>query len=509
MNKRWAFIISALAICFFHVIACTGENSINSDTREPAVAGKFYPSEPEKLKTAIEQFLKESPQYRMERPIAIIVPHAGYIYSGQTAADAFQQVSGHQYDNIVILGANHTTGNFSGIALVDYKSFRTPLGEIPVNREIISALMADNKECVINRKVHKDEHSIEVQLPFIQVLFPKARIVPVVIHPPDYEMCVRFGQTLAGVLKNRSALIVISSDLSHYPSFDDAVKSDKITLETAATLDTAGISSLAKKLDLPNLETRACGEAAILAGITAVKALGATHGTIVGYANSGDIPIGDKSRVVGYGAVIFSTGNDSGPTKAFARPVPPSTALPLQPREKKTLLTYARETIVRYLTTETIPPVRDLPARTTFSQGAFVTIRKNGELRGCIGHILGDKELGKTVGFMALEAAFNDPRFQPVQAKEIAELEIEISVLTPIKKIAGPDEIITGRDGVILSKNGKSAVFLPQVAVEQKWDRAEMLDHLCLKAGLEKGCWKKGARFQSFQAEVFSESQYR
>jgi len=170
----------------------------------------------------------------MESPLALIVPHAGYVFSGQIMADAYRQVMGRSYDVIVVLGTNHTTGGFSGISLGDYTAFRTPLGDVPVDEESTAALLSANKDCNRNRAVHVTEHSIEVQLPFLQTLFPKAKIIPAVIHPPDYEMCIRFGETLAKVLKNRKALIVASSDLSHYPDYKDAVTIDRQTLETVA-----------------------------------------------------------------------------------------------------------------------------------------------------------------------------------------------------------------------------------------------------------------------------------
>ena len=206
-------------------------------------------------------------------------------------------------------------------------------------------------------------------------------------------------------------------------------------------------------LDLPNLETRACGEAAILAGMAAAKALGATRAVVAGYANSGDVLVGyDAARTVGYGAVILAPGKTPSDTAVLNRATAPSRATPLQNSEKKSLLAFARESILRYLTTQTVPLARNFPARMDFPQGAFVTLRKAGQLRGCIGHIPGDTALGKTVGSMALQAAFGDPRFAPVEINELKNLEIEISVLTPMKAIASSNEIVVGRDGVLMSR---------------------------------------------------------
>jgi MEMO1 family protein len=499
-------VIATFAI---YMIFCACGNSKSAEVRPAAVAGKFYPADSQKLKLAVQQFLQGSSEKQMEKPIALIVPHAGYVFSGQIAADAYRQVMGRTYDVIVVLGTNHTTGNFSGISLGDYSVFHTPLGDVPVDQDLSSSLLAENRDCNRSRAVHIDEHSIEVQLPFLQVLFPKAKLVPVVIHPPDYEMCMRFGESLAKVLKNRQALIVASSDLSHYPDYKDTAKADRQTLEAIASLDTKRITSILKALNVPHLDTRACGEAPILSAMAAAKALGATRAIVAGYANSGDIPVGEKSSTVGYGAVVLTTGKGAGDTAILNPPAAPASAAPLQNAEKKALLAFARETIHRWLTTQMVPLPRNFPARMSFPQGAFVTLKKDGELRGCIGHMSEDTALGQTVGGMALQAAFHDPRFVPLELRELSHVEIEISVLTPMKPIASSDEIMIGRDGVLLSKAGTSAVFLPQVAVENKWNKSEMLENLCRKAGLATGCWKRDARFRVFQADVFSESQFK
>jgi MEMO1 family protein len=509
MKKMREYALSGIAALFLFAAsgACGGLNP--AEIRPPAVAGQFYPSEPATLKMAIQQFLKDSAEIPVQRTVAIIVPHAGYIYSGQICADAYRQVMGQDYEVVVILGVNHTTENFKGVALAGYSGFRTPLGDVQVDEAVTSALLAEDRDCVRNREVHEREHSIEVQIPFIQVLFPTARIVPAIVHPPDTDICARFGNALGKVLKGRSALIVISSDLSHYPDADDATRIDRITLETIARLDPAMLSPLMRSLNAPNLATRACGEAAIQAGMIAARALGTTRAVVVSYANSGDIAVGDRSRAVGYGAVVLAQGGVPSDTKILNRPAPPSIPTPMQEAEKKSLLAFARETIRRYLTMQTVPMARNLSPRMDFHQGAFVTLNKSGQLRGCIGHLTPDCELGKTVGAMAIQAALNDPRFPPVTLGELKNIEIEISVLTPMQSITSPDKIVVGRDGVLLIKGGSSAVFLPQVAAENRWDRTEMLDNLCRKAVLPAGCWKRDARFQVFQAEVFGDHQFK
>ena len=486
----------------------------NADIREPAVAGKFYPDSPAKLRSAILQFLQDALPAKVKKPVAIIVPHAGYIFSGQICADGFKQVSHEKYDVIVILGTNHTSSSFQKISLYPGSGFRTPLGTAPIDRRVISALIKEDPEdCALDKSLHEAEHSVEVMVPFIQVIFPEAKIVPAVVGSPDMQMCTRFGRALAKVLKNRRALIVASSDLSHYPSAENANFVDRETLATVAKLDPgifqATVKSQAKR-NIPNLHTSICGEAPILATMAAAEALGAIRGVVVSYANSGDMSVGDRSRVVGYGAVVFTAEKQYEGIPAAKPSQEAMTASgELTPADKKALLAFARKTISGIFATTTVPLARGFDARLQQPRGVFVTLRKKGDLRGCIGRMVADEPLARLVGIMSLQAAFNDRRFTQLTADELKDIEIEISVLTPMKRVAGADDIVVGRDGVLLTKDDHSAVFLPQVATEQGWNREQMLDHLCLKAGLTAGSWKKGAKFSTFQAIVFSESPFK
>ncbi|MBM4272566.1 MAG: AmmeMemoRadiSam system protein B [Deltaproteobacteria bacterium] len=508
---RYGLIAFIFILAF--AVSCQATKAPEGDIREPVVAGKFYPSSPSKLRLAIEKFLHDAVPQKVKNPLAIIVPHAGYIFSGQICADAFKQVSNQHYDVVVILGTNHTNPDFRKISIYPGGGFKTPLGVAPIDKNVVSSLMSANPEdCTEDKSLHEDEHSVEVVVPFVQVLFPKARIVPIVVGTPDVRLCSRFGQALAGVLKNRRALIVASSDLSHYPDREAANAVDRKTLETIIKLNPALLHATLEsqmKRRIPHLSTCACGEAPIMAAITAAKSLGATRGVIVSYMNSGDVPIGDRSRVVGYGAVAMTAeGDGENVSGSDQSPASPTTGS-LQPADKKALLVFARETISRVFFTDTIPIARGFTPNLQQPRGVFVTLKKKGELRGCIGRIIADEPLCKLVGAMAIAAALSDRRFTPVTADELEEITIEISVLTPLKEVSDASEIVTGRDGVLLRKDGHSAVFLPQVATEQGWTREEMLDHLCLKADLKAGSWKQGAQLLTFQAIVFSEAEFK
>jgi AmmeMemoRadiSam system protein A len=233
--------------------------------------------------------------------------------------------------------------------------------------------------------------------------------------------------------------------------------------------------------------------------------MGAGHASVIAYANSGDTAIGDRSRVVGYGAVSFARGATDPDVAALERAPEVPTDGSLGEADGKALLAFARKNIERWLVTETFPLARGFSPRACSKQGAFVTLKKHGELRGCIGHREADQPLCQVVGSMALQAAFNDRRFKPVEADELDEIEIEISLLTPFRRIASAGEIELGRDGVYLVKNGRSAIYLPEVAVEQGWNVEETMAHLCRKAGLPPDAWKSGAELYTFRSVLIRE----
>jgi hypothetical protein len=496
-------------LCDMHASVSHADSKNKAKVRKPSVAGQFYPSDPEKLAKAIDGYLGEAVRPSEDRPIAIVSPHAGYIFSGQIAADAYKQASKHDYDLVVILGVNHTTAEFQDVSIYPGSGFETPLGVAVVDEELAETLVAADKRFTFDESVHTREHSIEVQLPFIQRIFPEAKILPVIVATSDPILCAKFGEALAKAIEGRKALIVASSDLSHFPEYADAERVDRRTLEAMSTLDTAVLRSATSEQmseGVANLGTCACGESPVIAAMAAARKLGATGARIISYANSGDTSVGDRTRVVGYGAVAFVVGKDSDNLSAF--PMPKTTGgVTLTENEKTALLSFARKTIQRYLATETTPLARGFDPALEHDKGAFVTLRKNGDLRGCIGHMAQDMPLCQVVGYCALQAAFNDQRFSPVEPGELGDIEIEISVLTPYQRVDGYDDIQIGRDGVLMEKNGRSAVFLPSVAVEQGWNREETLSHLSAKAGLPPDAWKKDATFYTFRAIAFRESE--
>ena len=514
-----------LAASVLALVGAAGALAGANGERPPAVAGKFYPADPARLRGAIEAYLADAlpPPAPAARPLGLVVPHAGILFSGQIAADAYRRAAGFELDVVVVLGTNHTVASFPGVSVQQAEAYRTPLGRLEADTALARQLLALGGEDGLVRfeaAAHASEHSEEVQLPFVQLALPHAKVVTAVVGTSDPRVAARFGELLARTLAGKRALVVASSDLSHYPAYEAAVAADTRLLAAVATLDSTLAARELRRLEsagTPALATAACGQGAILAAMATARALGATRGTVVSYANSGDTVAGERDRVVGYGAVVFDAGAPQakeaegtpplagGAAPARTDPVEPVASTSLTPEERQALLALARRTLERWYATETFPLPRPASPTLRRNQGAFVTLERQGELRGCIGHMAEDTPLALTVARMAIAAALEDRRFPPVRAEELPGLTIELSVLTPFTPVAGPQAIVVGRDGVLLDKAGRRAVFLPQVAPEQGWGRDEMLDHLCAKAGLERDCWRAGARFSTFWAEVFGE----
>jgi AmmeMemoRadiSam system protein B/AmmeMemoRadiSam system protein A len=484
--------------------------------------GMWFPDDPEQLAAMVDGYLadaKEDAEKIEGEPIALIVPHAGYVYSGWVAAYAYRQIEGLEYDTVVVIGDTHGGHGTAPIAVWARGAYETPLGAVPVDEEVAAALLAADSRILFDRAGHESEHPVENQIPFLQrALSGDFKVVPIVLHDDSLEMAELLSQALVKALAGHEALIVASTDLAHWPAYDDARASDAAMLAAVETLDPQVLLDTDREWmgkGIPNLATTMCSKGSVLTAMLAAPQLGANQVTVLKYANSGDVPIGDRSQVVGYGAVMFWRGESNrsaersrSPT-SVVMPTPPSSvteAIPLNAEDKEELLTIARQTIAHFLETGGFPHIMVTQPALLQERGAFVTLKKHGELRGCIGHLIGDRPLYLVVQNVAVSAAVADQRFPPVTEEELSDLEIEISVLSPLKQVESVDQIQVGLHGVIIRRGLNQAVYLPQVAPEQGWGREEMLQNLCLKAGLSKDEWKKeGTRFYVFTAEVFGE----
>jgi hypothetical protein len=481
------------------VSACTAQKPATD--RQPAVAGLFYPATESDLdRTLTDLFSRALPSGGLTDVVAIIVPHAGYVYSGEVAASGYNAIDRtKEYDNIFIIGPSHTVG-FEGASVYTAGNFITPLGTVEVNRELGKQLIRAGRVFSDRLDAHAAEHSVEVQVPFLQhILSRHFRIVPIVVGANSPETC----RMIAGVLRpylNTRNLFVISSDFSHYPAYNDAVRVDRAT---SGAILTNSPDSLIETMErnaragVPNLATSLCGWSAVLT-LLYMTAEGSGHKfSSLQYKNSGDSPAGEKDRVVGYNAIAVSEEKMPTPKQSFS----------LTPDEKKALLSIARRTVEEYVLHGSVPAIDpdSLTASLRTPCGAFVTLNEHHQLRGCIGRFDAVEPLFRVVQIMAVASSSQDYRFSPVEPSEVRNLQIEISVLTPMRKIASVDEFELGKQGIYMKKGNRAGTFLPQVARETGWTRDEFLGHCAQdKAGIGWDGWKD-AELYVYEALVFGE----
>lgn len=458
--------------------------------RKPAVAGIFYPADRYELSRKIAGYLDKVGYQRVKgNLVAIVVPHAGYDYSGQVAAYAYKELEGREFKRVILLGASHFA-RFDGISVAEYDYYETALGRVKVDQEFTRQLAKGNPAIVFLPEAHEKEHSLEVQLPFLQTVLKKDfKIVPVIFGTPSLANSRILAMSLAGKIDDET-LIVCSTDLSHYHDYETAASMDKKTTGAILKGDIASFVEM-----LQEGECEACGTPALITTMLLAPTLGANQVELLQYANSGDLPAGrhgvtgDKSRVVGYAAIAYSYQSS-----------------PLTEKDKGELLRIARKTLEAHLAGKEIPGHKIEKGMLAEKRGAFVTLTKKGKLRGCIGYIQPYKPLAEAVQEMVVAAATKDSRFAPVTKSELKDIDIEISALSRLKRVRDVEEIKIGRDGLYIIARGKSGLLLPQVATEWDWDRDQFLEQVCYKAGLPKDTWKdKEALLYRFSAEVFHE----
>ena len=435
-----------------------------------------------------------------QAPLAFIVPHAGYVFSGEVAASAYSRIPrGHNYKRIFLLGPSHRVG-FAG-ANVDtlYSAAETPLGQVPIDVATGRELIERGAGVFCSRSdAHDREHCLEVQLPFLQKVFDEVPpVVPIVIGTQRLSALRQMAEVLEPYFTEDN-LFIISSDFSHYPSYEDAKASD---LHMAGVICRGGLDafleglSYVDKMDYVGQDTAACGACAIAVLLSMMDARGRGRFTAehVMYRNSGDSPYGDKDRVVGYNSIVIY-GKEKDTLFNFSED------------EKRAIVATARSAIYNSLHLEydgDDTPVGILKEK---GYGVFVTLHLNGRLRGCIGRFVSDGSLHATIREMANSAAFSDPRFPALSRSEAPRVDIEVSVLSSLKKIASVDEFQLGRDGIYMIKGSRHGTFLPQVAEETGWDTEEFLGHCARdKAGIGYDGWKS-ADLYTYQTEVVKES---
>lgn len=460
--------------------------------KKPDFAGSFYPADRLSLQTLVDNNLKDAEKdaaHVSPAPFAIMAPHAGYIYSGKVAAHAYNAVRGKGYKTVILLGSSHREP-LRGIAIYPSGAWETPLGRVQIDSAMgrkLSSMCGNIKD---NTGIFGREHSLEVQLPFLQRTLQDFRIVPVLAGPMEDKDYQVFAGALKTVLKQGKGkvLLVVSSDMSHYHPYSDAVRMDTATLRLIEGLKR---DTLAR--GLKQGENELCGGPGVIIAMMVTEKLGG-EARLLNYANSGDTA-GDRAKVVGYGAVAFlNADKKKGGGELLSGP------------EKKKLLSISRKVLEDHVSTREMPDVAVSEQRLNERRGVFVTLNMRGQLRGCIGYIKPVAPLYKAVMEMTVAASSKDMRFRPVTKGELKDITIEISVLTPMKLINSINEIQVGTHGLYIVHGYSSGLLLPQVAAHYRWGREEFLRQTCSKAGLPADAWKdKETQIYIFSAQIFSE----
>ena len=490
MQKIFIILLSIISVME------TFSQGITSD-RQPYAAGKFYSADKETLTKDLSllfESCKKSPADWTLR--AIISPHAGYIFSGETAASAFSAIpKDAKYKNIFIIGSSHVM-YFDGASVYNTGDFITPLGKVTVNKEIANKLIKDNKVFNFPTTAHLQEHSIEVQIPFLQYYFKDIPpIVPVILGTDDKNTVKKIAEALRPYFTSEN-LFVISSDFSHYPPYNDAVETDKLTamsiISGSPEKFLSTLNDNASK-QIHGLVTSMCGWTSGLTLLYLAEGNKNLEMKLLDYSNSGDSRSGSKDEVVGYNAIAMiekkqnqTSLNNSGNSFSFTD------------EERKELFTIAKNSIRSLLFDNKKYIIDEKPISENLRKplGAFVTLSIHGELRGCIGRFISSEPLYNVVQESAISAAFEDPRFPQLTKEEYAKTHFEITVIGPLKKISNINEIILGKHGIYIKKGLSSGTMLPQVATENGWTLEQFLGYTSRdKAGIGWDGWKSAEIF--------------
>jgi AmmeMemoRadiSam system protein B/AmmeMemoRadiSam system protein A len=466
------------------------------------LAGMWYPDDPEELAREIDVYLDAVESGPTERVMALLLPHAGYRYSGMVAAHGVKQIAGKSFSRVVVIGPSHRMALMNVVSIPDISAIETPLGRIAIDCELTERLRKD--DCFESHiHAHTHEHSVQIELPFLQRALGDFKLVPIVCGQLSEGAARRIGATLLEQIDDET-LVVVSSDFTHYGRTFDYVPFVEGIQENLRNLDLGAFKEIAEK-DLSgfmeyvhNTGATICGRSPIAILLAMLPAEARVQ--LLKYDTSGNLT-GDWSHCVSYvSAAVTGQWKSSCSDGLNCEP-----ELELSASDKVGLLSLARHSIARRirsdepeLNLEITPPMQDI-------MGAFVSLHKYGQLRGCIGEIFPRRELYEAVAEQAVNAAFHDPRFPRLSKEELDEIDIEISALTTPHRVNSQEDIEIGRHGIVLYKGSRSAVFLPQVAPEQGWGLEETLTHLSLKAGLAPDDWKSDCEFHVFEAIVFGE----
>lgn len=472
------------------------KNEKGKTVRKPVAAGLFYPADPGLLRSRIMEFL-DQPSSLDECPImAIIVPHAGYSYSGAVAALAYREIRNRDFKRVIVISPSHRD-YFQGVSVYAGDFYQSPLGDIEVDREFCGALAEQCDIAYVSDKGHQSsagsqfgEHALEVQLPFLQCALKDFKLVPLVMGQQDLGTSARLGLALSRLCGD-DTLLVASSDLSHFHSYEKARNLDLSFLEVMQRFDYFTLSHL-----LESGEIEACGGGPVMAALIASENLGADECRLLAYRNSGDVEAGTRDRVVGYSSSVIM-GKSGNPEL--------TPAIDLSVDDRRFLLDLARVSVESAVKGDENPLLeKSMPKKFMEKAAVFVTLKEDGNLRGCIGSIIPHDMLYMAVASAAVSAALHDPRFLAVSEADLPDLSYDISVLSRFRAVADINMIEIGRHGLLIQSGFSRGLLLPQVASENDWDRETFLEQTCIKASLPRDAWKKPATdIFAFSASVF------
>ncbi len=485
------------SVVLFSLVVCLSAPLVSAEVRQPAVAGSFYPEDSSALQALVQGHLNavgELPAIDGDL-VALIVPHAGLIYSGEIAAHSYSLLKGSGINRVVLCGPSHQF-SFKGVSVYGPGvQWRTPLGDAICDDDYCQKLLATAGVDIIP-EAHRREHCLEVQLPYLQTVLPGFLLVPLVMGHQGRGSIDQLTQALLKLPNDDHTILIAATDWQHYQSAETGWPKDSLGIACLEQLDPERLQAV-----LESGQVEACGGGPTVAVLRAALARGANRVKLLRYGDSGDIS-DDKSSVVGYVAAAIYRDNDGDESASTAAG---DDSEFLSDSDKDLLLRVARTSIENHFSS-TSQVDFDIPDHLRQPGAAFVTLEKSGRLRGCIGYTVAVEPLWQTVAECAVSAAIKDRRFSPVTAEELSALHLEISVLTPLKPIESIEEIEVGRDGLMIVKDQRRGLLLPQVALDYGWNRTEFLEQTCRKAGLPTQAYlEDDAVIYRFQALVFSE----
>lgn len=468
--------ISALCIILslFAVLCVSG---CSGPVKEPSAAGAFYPAQDKVLEEMVDSFLRAAQVGPLHgRLIALIAPHAGYQFSGRIAAYTYKQLAERDIRTVILVGPSHYS-SFSGASVYTRGSMRTPLGNVRIDEKLARSLLNEKAQVGFYPQAFEKEHSIEVQLPFLQRTLKNFRIVPILIGAPTRESFGHLTEKLKDILsRDEKAILIASTDLSHYHDYDTAMAMDGKITDAIERMSLEDVERL-----LGTGEGEMCGAYPVIFTMAVARALGATNGVLYAAANSGDVTP-DRNRVVGYAAIGLYN-------------------IPLSPVEREKLLALAKNTLAEFVSHGKVPDINVRDPRLRANGATFVTINRNGQLRGCIGNIQPVMPLYRSVITNAISACSRDGRFRPMAKEELKDAEVEVTVLSSLQPLTNINDIRIGTHGLYIVNGTQSGILLPQVAEQYRWNANTFLQEVSVKAGLPREAWKS-SQLYTFTADI-------